>query len=239
MALTKKVELKLRQLFKEKAYHITNNKSIEEGLQNYFKYRNLICDEIYKNTLDLTEAKKVDWWHQFKLDEGDCISIMTDSIFKVIDTYDESKNNKFVTFFYTILNNTLKNHLKYLTTKRKTSFFNEASYKDAAEKEARKRGIKNKKTHERNIERLYTLSETLEQEDFDSLMNAKFYSEYMLNKLSGNERQVLEGILNGETHQEIAKRLKVTRPYISEIFKKIQQKFNYIKEELCQNEKLC
>jgi RNA polymerase sigma factor (sigma-70 family) len=241
MALTAKVESRLRQLFKEKTYYLTHNTSVEEGLKSYFKYRNLICQELYDNTLDLAEAKKRTWWNKHQIDEGDCISILTDSIFKAADTYDENKTNKFVTYFYRIMENTLKNHLKYLSTKRKTSIFNEASFKEAAKQESKRNGIKNKETHERNIEQTCALSEALDREgtvDMDSALNAKDSVRYMLKNVKGKEKKVLVGLLKGRTNREIAKKIKTSPRYVGLLIEKIQRKFKRIERELCQNENL-
>jgi len=241
MALTTKVEQKLKQLFKEKEQHLTKNVSIEEGLQNYFKYRNLICEELYKSTLDLTKAKSHEWWNKHKLDEDAVTTIVGDTILKSIDTYDNRKNNKFVTFFFSVMNSTLKNHLKHITTKGRTSFFNEASFKDAAEKEAHKSGVKNKANRKRNIEQLYTLSEAMNTkgvEQFESGLNAMFYTDYMLERLRGKERTVFEGLLRGETNREIAVSVCTSPFYVGLLVKKIQKKFKRIELELCQNEKI-
>ena len=78
---------------------------------------------------------------------------------------------------------------------------------------------------------------TRSAEQFDSGINATFYADYMRSRLKGKMKEVLEGLLQGETNREIALKIGTSAFYVGLLVKKIQKKFKRIERELCQKEK--
>jgi RNA polymerase sigma factor (sigma-70 family) len=247
MSLSAKDEEQLLEWFEEK------EKNIPES-DGYYKYRDLIFSEVLTKLSDYFSVLKMEWKSRHHLSEEDCVSIIHDGLLASVSNFKtayKSRNRitKFITYLTNVLKNLAmdyarKNHIRYagkgLTRKqRKMGRIPSSLYVSldtilgASQQDYE---AENRSRDRQFIAPLFKFIE--EKEDvLDSQITHKLLVQQLMDKLSSNDRYMLQSIMDGYNLSDIAKRLELTTPGIKYRLKRISKKFEDIKQELWASKK--
>lgn len=212
MSLTPQDEQTLQHWFEEKA-----SQPPESDL--HIKYRDMIFTHVLEHLGDYFNVLKRDWKKQLYLTEDDCVSIIHDGLLSAIThfNYSHESRNK-ITKFNTYLTSVLKNLATDYARRMRIRY----TGKGENRKERKMRRIPN--SYFVSIEDVENILKS-DHGNEEAGLFAQLSINDLLKRLSGNDRALVQSILDGETLAEISRRLGVTRPGLMYRLRRIANRF--------------
>jgi RNA polymerase sigma factor (sigma-70 family) len=248
MSLSIQDEDQLLKWFEEK-----ENAVLESD--NYYKYRDLIFSYILSKFSDYFSVLKFDWKNKHHLLEDDCVSVIHDGLLAAVSNFklhyrSRKRITKFITYMTVVLRNLAmdyarKGHVRYdgkgrIRKQRKMCRIPPSLYVSLDT-------IMGTQMQEYEAENIYRdrqyiapLFKFIEEKEgvLDSKITYKLLVKQLMEKLSSNDRYMLQSIMDGYSLRDVAKKLELTTPGIKYRLKRISKKFEGIKKELWASKKV-